>query len=280
LNEAITLYSFFKGNKQSFSKINTDIRCKIQPIELFKPENHWCVERWWSTDEKEVLGIKDENLKLKIEEFPTLLDEVSNSIISIKAEVEELANDVNKPKFVKLAIKDIFDLKIKTNNSKFTKTFIDKNKGTIPVHSASKFPENVDYGYVKDKLEGVKYFEDCLTWNIDGSIGKVYLREGRFSLSEKVIPLILQKKHKDNLDLLFLKYAIEMEFSKHYFGFDNKAGKGKIQEIEISIPTDKTGNFDLNLQKQLAEKFKRIEEIKKSISDELEKISSTEIDFE
>jgi type I restriction-modification system DNA methylase subunit len=280
LNEAITLYSFFKGNKQSFSKINTDIRCKIQPIELFKPENHWCVERWWSTEEKEVLGIKDENLKLKIEEFPTLLDEVSNSIISIKAEVEELANDVNKPKFVKLAIKDIFDLKIKTNNSKFTKTFIDKNKGTIPVHSASKFPENVDYGYVKDKLEGVKYFEDCLTWNIDGSIGKVYLREGRFSLSEKVIPLILQKKHKDNLDLLFLKYAIEMEFSKHYFGFDNKAGKGKIQEIEISIPTDKTGNFDLNLQKQLAEKFKRIEEIKKSISDELEKISSTEIDFE
>ena len=280
LNEAITLYSFFKGNKQSFSKINTDIRCKIQPIELFKPENHWCVERWWSTEEKEVLGIKDENLKLKIEEFPTLLDEVSNSIISIKAEVEELANDVNKPKFVKLAIKDIFDLKIKTNNSKFTKTFIDKNKGTIPVHSASKFPENVDYGYVKDKLEGVKYFEDCLTWNIDGSIGKVYLREGRFSLSEKVIPLILQKKHKDNLDLLFLKYAIEMEFSKHYFGFDNKAGKGKIQEIEISIPTDKKGNFDLNLQKQLAEKFKRIEEIKKSISDELEKISSTEIDFE
>lgn len=280
LNEAITLYSFFKGNKQSFSKINTDIRCKIQPIELFKPENHWCVERWWSTEEKEVLGIKDENLKLKIEEFPTLLDEVSNSIISIKAEVEELANDVNKPKFVKLAIKDIFDLKIKTNNSKFTKTFIDKNKGTIPVHSASKFPENVDYGYVKDKLEGVKYFEDCLTWNIDGSIGKVYLREGRFSLSEKVIPLILQKKHKDNLDLLFLKYAIEMEFSKHYFGFDNKAGKGKIQEIEISIPTDKKGKFDLNLQKQLAEKFKRIEEIKKSISDELEKISSTEIDFE
>ena len=280
LNEAITLYSFFKGNKQSFSKINTDIRCKIQPIELFKPENHWCVERWWSTEEKEVLGIKDENLKLKIEEFPTLLDEVSNSIISIKAEVEELANDVNKPKFVKLAIKDIFDLKIKTNNSKFTKTFIDKNKGTIPVHSASKFPENVDYGYVKDKLEGVKYFEDCLTWNIDGSIGKVYLREGRFSLSEKVIPLILQNKHKDNLDLLFLKYAIEMEFSKHYFGFDNKAGKGKIQEIEISIPTDKKGHFDLNLQKQLAEKFKRIEEIKKSISDELEKISSTEIDFE
>lgn len=280
LGEAITLYSFFKGNKQSFSKINTDIRCKIQPIELFKPENHWCVERWWSKEEKEILGIKDENLKLKLDEFPNLLDDVSNSIISIKGEVQELANETNKPKFIKLTIQDIFNLKIKTNNSKFTKTFIDKNKGTIPVYSASKFPDNVDYGYVKDKLAGIKYFEDCLTWNIDGSIGKVYLRKGRFSLSEKVIPLIVQDEYKDKLDLLFLKYAIEMEFSKHYFGFDNKAGKGKIQEIEISVPTAPNGKFDLNLQKQLAEKYKRIEEIKKSISDELDKISTTEIDFE
>lgn len=280
LTEAVMLYSFFKGNKQSFAKINTDTRCKIQPIELFVPENHWCVERWWSKEEKEELGIEDENLKLKIEEFPNLLDEVSNSLISIKEEVQELATEKEKPKFVKKKIQEIFDLKIKTNNSKFTKTFIDKNKGLIPVHSASKFPDNVDYGYVKDNLNGIKYFEDCLTWNIDGSIGKVYLRKGRFSLSEKVIPLIVQDDFKGKLDLLFLKYAIEMEFGKHYFGFDNKAGKGKIQDIEISVPINKKGEFDLNIQKELAEKFKRIEEIKKTISDELDKISSTEIDFE
>lgn len=280
LNEAVMLYSFFKGNKQNFAKINTDIRCKIQPIEKFQPENHWCVERWWSKEEKEELGIEDENLKLKIEEFPTLLDEVSNSIISIKEEVQELASESEKPKFVKKKIKEIFDLKQKTNNSKFTKTFIDKNKGTIPVYSASKFPENVDYGYVKDNLKGVKYFENCLTWNIDGSIGKVYYRQGKFSLSEKVIPLIVQEELKKNLDLIYLKYAIEMEFSKHYFGFDNKAGKGKIQDIEISIPVGKKGDFDILKQKELAEKFKRLEDIKKSISDELDKISSTEIDFE
>lgn len=280
LNEAVMLYSFFKGNKQNFAKINTDIRCKIQPIEKFQPENHWCVERWWSKEEKEELGIEDENLKLKIEEFPTLLDEVSNSIISIKEEVQELATESEKPKFVKKKIKEIFDLKQKTNNSKFTKTFIDKNKGTIPVYSASKFPENVDYGYVKDNLKGVKYFENSLTWNIDGSIGKVYYRQGKFSLSEKVIPLIIQEELKKNLDLIYLKYAIEMEFSKHYFGFDNKAGKGKIQDIEISIPIDKKGDFDISKQKELAEKFKRLEDIKKSISDELDKISSIEIDFE
>lgn len=280
LNEAVTLYSFFKGNKSNFEKINNDIRCKIQPINKFDPEAHWCVERWWSKEEKEILGIEDENLKLKIEEFPDLLDDISNNIITIKEEVKDLVSDDDKPKFIKKKIKDIFDLKIKTNNSKFTKTFIDKNKGTIPVYSASKFPENVDYGYVKDNLKDVKYFEDCLTWNIDGSIGKVYLREGRFSLSEKVIPLIVKDDQKDSLDLLYLKYSIESEFSKHYFGFDNKAGKGKIQDLEISIPIDKKGDIDTEKQKQLALKFKRLEEIKNSITDELNKISSTEIDID
>ena len=76
------------------------------------------------------------------------------------------------------------------------------------VYSASKFPNTVDYGYVKDNLQGVKYFENCLTWNIDGSIGKVYNRKGRFSLSEKVIPLIVQKEYTDTLDLLFLNWPL------------------------------------------------------------------------
>ena len=119
-----------------------------------------------------------------------------------------------------------------------------------------------------------------MTWNIDGSIGKVYFRKGRFSLSEKVIPLIVREEYTDKLDLSFLKYAIETEFSKHYFGFDNKAGKGKIQDIEIAIPVNKKGEFDLSIQSQLAEKFKKIELIKQSITEELDKISSTEIDFE
>lgn len=212
LKEAVTLYSFFKGNKFNFEKINNDKRCKIQQINKFNPEAHWCVDRWWSNEEKEVLGIDNENFKLKIEEIPDLLDDISNNIVSIKDEVKELVSDDDKPKFIKIKIKDIFDLNIKTNNSKFTKTFIDKNKGLIPVYSASKFPKNVDYGYVKDNLKGVKYFENCLTWNIDGSIGKVYLREGRFSLSEKVIPLIVTDKFNESLDLLYLKYSIESEF--------------------------------------------------------------------
>lgn len=63
-----------------------------------------------------------------------------------------------------------------TNGSWFTKTTINNNKGNIPVYGASLNEEDVSYGYVKDDLvieskglkRKVRYFEDCLTWNIDG----------------------------------------------------------------------------------------------------------------
>ena len=465
LSEAITLYSFFKGNKASFAKINTDKRCKIFPFSDFTSslENSWIIDKWWSEEEKIELGISEKKDKLGLLDFSSLVEDMSISLKTFQEGIKELSekkkSELNKkvyklkdlfdiekgksiytknygnqnkgdnpiysasnnapltyintndydgqyltwatngfagymmlindkfsingdrgllkpkktninllyiknivePKLRELAkgrkgengsdeftkvypnmveeveiampidnngnfdletqkdivdkilyvedikktieeykiqienliieidttnstksykIKDLIDLNNKTNNSKFTKSFIDKNKGTIPVYSASKFPDTVDYGYVKDNLQGVKYFENCLTWNIDGSIGKVYNRKGRFSLSEKVIPLIVQKEYADTLDLLFLKYTIELEFSKHDFGFSNKAGKGRIQEIEIAVPINKNGTFNIELQQQLADKFEKIELIKKSILDELDRISKTELDFE
>lgn len=208
-------------------------------------------------------------------------EEVILKINKYHEEIATLIFEVDSSVTTKLyKIKDLFDLNTKTNNSKFTKSFIDKNKGTIPVYSASKFPDTVDYGFVKNNLQGIKYFENCLTWNIDGSIGKVHYRSGRFSLSEKVIPLIVKDEYKDTLDLLFLKHTIELEFSKHSFGFSNKAGKGKIQEIEIAMPINKNGTFNLDLQKQIADKFEKIEVIKKNILGELDRISKTEINFE
>jgi hypothetical protein len=206
------------------------------------------------------------------------------SIIKMnKKEINELVVDIKENLKVSdqgITIGEIFDLSMsETNSSKFTKSFIDKHKGDIPVHSASKNENSVDYGHVQDNLPGIKYFENCLTWNIDGSIGKVFLRKGRFSLSEKVIPLIVKETYKNSVDLIYLKYTTEKELAKQDFDFSNKAGKEKIKNIEIKVPVIRQGKFDLIRQKEIAIKYQQIEEIKKRTIEELEKIEKIKVDI-
>ncbi len=461
LNEATALYNFFKGNKSSFDNFNKDPRCKIFHIEKFEPDIYWTIDRWWTKDEKIVLGIEEEDKAVNFHEVPMIIEEIADTLNSFSVMIKEfgekkksnlnqnfkivmltdifeikkglskytnsyfnqcemklydvyssqttnngivgkidtfdydcecltwttdgvyagtvfyrhgkfsmtthcgaltpksyenlsleflkyqlenilpqlvqgegnkrvtvdaikkvtihipilsngdfdikaqqnivekynLINDLKTKviryketiknlrvkidneyqSFKEVEIGDIFDLSQKTNNSKFTKTFVELNKGSIPVYSASHDENSVNYGYVKDNLPKIKYFENCMTWNIDGSIGKIFKRNGRFSLSEKVIPLMLFKKYQQRLDKLFLKYTIENKLKEENFGFTNKAGKEKISKICIRIPTCRNDSFDMKLQQAISQKYLIIEQIKYSINDELSKLEKLTI---
>ncbi|MBL0690199.1 MAG: restriction endonuclease subunit S [Alphaproteobacteria bacterium] len=159
-----------------------------------------------------------------------------------------------------------------SNKSNFTKKFIHDNKGEVPVFGASKYRNHPSYGYVKDNLKGVKYFENCLTWNIDGSLGCFY-RTGRFSLSEKVIPLYL--KENVNIDLDYFSYilinkSIELGFDRHY-----KPNQTALKKVEIQIPVKLDGSYDLKVQKEIAKKYKKIEVLKNELENYLIILKST-----
>ena len=65
------------------------------------------------------------------------------------------------PKIVERRLEEIIDFDLsKTNGSTFTKTFIDLNKGDVPVYGASLLEDEVSYGFVADNLEDVKYFDN------------------------------------------------------------------------------------------------------------------------
>lgn len=77
----------------------------------------------------------------------------------------------------------------KTSNGSFlTKSFVDSNKGDIPVYGTSLIRSEVGYGYIKSDLGNVKYFHDCLTINRNGSAGKVFYRKGKFTINSDVTP--------------------------------------------------------------------------------------------
>ena len=176
-----------------------------------------------------------------------------------------------------IKLNDIIDFsKSKTNNSTFTKKFVFDNSGDIPVYGASQYSDIPSYGYVKDNIDGIKYFENCLTWNIDGSIGCFY-REGRFSLSEKVKPIFLKPEFIKKVDLDYLSFALvekarEMGFSRFY-----KPKISNLKEIEISFPLNNNGEIDYENQKRIALKYMNINKRRKFIIDNLTRIVKSRI---
>ena len=205
----------------------------------------------------------------------------------IKGEIEELNNivpDINIPQkqVITIKIENIFDLEKTTNRSNFTKSFVDENKGNIPVYSASKNPNEISYGFVKDNLPNIKYFNNCLTWNIDGSVGKAFFRTGKFTLSEKVIPLILKQNCVGNINEFYVKYVLEKKAVEKGFAFTNKAGKEKIKDIEIEIPLlikEEKSIPDIKEQEKLARKYEELYKIKQELIQSLEGLYEISIDI-
>lgn len=289
-NDLLTGIRYFRmfdkiSETDAFEAMIKDKRCKIFNPKVFQEniEKHWIIDRWWSEEEKIELGIIEADEVKTIEEFYNhtndIIDKIKNITDSIKKEFsikdsdeEESYNendencvndklcktdndfDSEKNKNIilqNIALEEIIDFTQKTNTSKFTKTFVQENKGEIPVYSASKDPNLVGYGYIKEDLEGVQYFEDCLTWNIDGSIGKVHYRKGKFSLSEKVIPLKFKIRYKIKSEALnILKENYMNDSNKSQLELLNGKLVTDIKELKVLC---KSYGLDIRISSKIAQ---------------------------
>lgn len=88
LIEMVSLFNQFKGAKKSFK--SSSKRCKIQPIEKFRPKEHWSVDRWWDKEEKVDLGIEEEDIVLSLDEFKEKFDDISQTINELNQEVKKI----------------------------------------------------------------------------------------------------------------------------------------------------------------------------------------------
>lgn len=239
-------------------------------------------------------GIYDIKTQIDIANKYKLINEKKNVLLKDKEKLLKtlIDIDISKYNYTNKEVQELFDLSQPTNGSKFTKGFIKKNSGDISVYGATKIEGEVGYGYVCDNAEiveikngntiktKVKYFEDCLTYNIDGSAGYIFYRRGKFSLSEKVRPLIIVDVYKDLLDQEYLKYVIQPIFRANIRGRKGPNGENEftkisktiIQELLIPIPIKEDGTFDLYAQKEISKKYKQMEDIKKALCKQIDSV--------
>ncbi len=274
LQEAVTLFTFFKGNKKQFKKINNDKRCKIQNIESFVPDEHWSIDRWWSKEEKIEIGIIEQVKSINTEEFGDLINDISSTLGESSVMVKE-ASLQNKAvtKFQEISLNDsnYFQLSI---GKRIVKKEIVNFTGEIPIYSANVYKP---VGY-SDKSNIENFKNNFVLWGIDGDF--------EFNAISKNTPFITTD-HCGAIriltdDILPEYLMIQLDRVKHEYGFDRelRASLKNMSKVNIKIPFNASSEIDIEKQKEIIKKYNVIQEVKKQINDYKIKIDELSIDLE
>ena len=294
LKDTVKQFNYFMTDKNGFEPFN--LRCKLFGIDKFDPASHWCVDRWWTKEEKIDLGIEEKVEVLSIDEFSLEMKTVSNKITEITKETDELMFFVNQSRQSNLRtvlLVKLFD--IKQGNAYYTKKRIIENvwQGEVPVYSSNTKNNGllirIREEYIQDKD---KYYDHCLTWSVDGVAGTVFVRnqDNKQGLKEKKYLftannhcglLIPKEECKEKIDLTYIKTVLQPIFYEKSKCYGNKKlGTNQIIDVEIPIPINNNGEFDLEKQKEIAASYKKLEDIKRGLADYLSDLSNVEVRFD
>ena len=275
LATASDLYNMFKGAKAKFK--TTDQRCKIVDIDAFYTGAHWCVERWWTHDERIALGIEDEVKSTSVTDFRSMI----NDAINMLAEFDEPLSEIEKPdnsnssKMGLFPLTDVFS--VHRGSGTYTKNYVNSHSGSYPVYSGNTFGE---FAFI----DSFDYDKPALTWAIDGLAGYIMVHDSPFSATNHrgiLLPKI------DTIDLKYVKYILEPIFRDLKKGRQGENGENEytslppfmIMDVKIPFPVDEDGKIDLEAQVEIANKYLMIEQCKREISEKLEHIIDQKVNI-
>lgn len=271
LTEAVTLFAFFKASKERFKDLPIlDKRCKIVSIDYFVNgvNKNWVIDKQWSEKERIELGILEEHKTTTLFEFSTLIEEMKDTFSTSQADLQG-SIEKKKPnvKYKACKLSELFEILGEDN---LTKTYINSNKGTFPVYSGQ-----IENGGIFGFIKTYKYDETILTWVTYGNSGHILKREGKFNIGRNNCGLRPLTK-LINLD--YVKHIAEPIFIQHVKGMKQKSlPQSIVKDIEINIPTTKTGEFCLATQQAIVQKHQKTANIQAKISAELTTIAQASV---
>lgn len=156
-----------------------------------------------------------------------------------------------------------------------TEHYVHLNPGNIPVYGGRKTGEPI--GYIADNLDDVKYFENCLAWNRQGSVGYVFFHNHKFATTDDHRPMYLKEEYINSVYIEYLQIQIQAAFLSSGFAWGKTAGKEKIKDIYISLPIDECGNLNISRQKELVEKYLPIKSIRNRLNEYARVLRTTQV---
>lgn len=179
--------------------------------------------------------------------------------------IEFEVSDKEIDKHITLNLNDTQNFMV-DNGERIRKEDIELATGDVPVYSSSKY-ENEVLGLVSDDIKSIvpkaKYFDGTnLTVAADGSVGSVFVRNGKFYANDvcNVITIV-----NPQIDPYFVKYELRTQIYKMRLTWGNKLYKDRLKKISIRIPIDEKGGMDLERQQSLVKKYQHGELLRDSM---------------
>lgn len=272
LDDMATQFLYFVSNKSGFHPMNN--RCKIQDLSKFDPSSSWIIDEWWTHDEKVLLGIEEEKEEFTNEiifsKFKNIKDYINQFEDKLKAIFETQPEDLQYFTTT-FGNEDLFEIYTSTlSYTKRTYSQLDIGKGRgIPIYTATKDP----VAYIKEVEIKEPYRASASQPHIsvasdgDGTAGTniVYHTSDYYLNTSRLAFKILD----EGINPLYVYYYIQDIKKKYGFDYRYKCNLTNFKNVEIKIPIDSYGNFDLKAQQEYIEKYEEFMSLEREIKETL-----------
>lgn len=248
-------------------------RCKVQPIEAFDLSHHWLVDRWWTKEEKIALDIEETEELLSLDEF---MERLKGTELLFRERLASLPTqrlqNTHKREYQDVYLGDI--TQIVRGDSQYTLKYINDHPGEYPLYSAKTEEDGL-----MGRINSFKFDEECVTYTTNGAnAGTVFYREKhKFSLNGDAAILRIKPELINQISYRYLAIAVRQAFKVEGLGWEYKATNGKVSQVIVKLPVDKSGAYDKHAQVLLADEQDRLESLQRELSDQLALVSEAKV---
>lgn len=290
LPQMVKEFRIFHADIESYTPNNP--KCKTWPTSKFNPEEHWSIDRWWTTKERIALGMEDEKTITDPDDFKNVLLQhkiLIDGILSKLENAQQKMPTVKHYKEIELSNKTYFHLAI---GKRVLKKDVYNSTGSIPVYSANV---NEPFGWMPSSNIG-DFSKPYVLWGIDGNFEfSVKLPGEKFRATDHCGTIRIEQ---GDINPMFIYYALHAIREENRLDRELRANLKNVSKFKIRIPvmvdnndqpilkeiknddgsSTYTFSFDSELQQKIVDYYTVFEESRSEIFTSAEHINILEME--
>ncbi len=259
-------YKYFCADKNNYH--NDDEQIKIIPFSEFI--KNWVIEDHWSEEELIKLGVKDSLNEVNEDDFKQKTISYSENI---KKQAKKFKPLNFKGKVQITSFESI--LNWEKGSGKLTKDYMRKHVGSFPVYTADTqgtLTSGID-------IDSYRWEGECIRLTTNGEYAGTfsYIPGGKYSMNGDAGRITVKEEFEKEIDLQYIMCTLQDIRRQMGFEWVKKPRESEILSLKIPLPVKDDGRFDIDKQKEIAKQYKKIEDFKERLKQELDELTNLSI---